>query len=75
MSSNYVFRRLVADNYLNCPDEFIDKFYEYHLHDAYTFDLSEKGGTLPELPVPDAKMIDLPPNSSRIFVNFSSMMS
>jgi cell division protein FtsI (penicillin-binding protein 3) len=56
VSSNYVFRRLVADNYLNCPDEFIDKFYEYHLHDAYTFDLSEKGGTLPELPVPDAKM-------------------
>ena len=56
VSSNYVFRRLVADNYLDCPDEFIDKLYEYNLHDAYSFDVTEVAESKPELPVPDPKM-------------------
>ena len=56
VSSNYVFRRLVADNYLDCPDEFIDKLYEYNLHDAYSFDVTEVAESKPELPEPDPKM-------------------
>ena len=56
VSSNYVFQRLVADNYLDCPDKFISRLYEYNLHDAYRFDLEEKGGTLPGLPKVDPKM-------------------
>lgn len=56
VSSNYVFRRLVADNYLDCPDEFIDKFYEYNLHDGYEFDLRERAQSRPVLPKPDPKM-------------------
>ena len=53
VSSNYIFRRIVADNYMTCPDEFVDRLYEYHLHDSFTFDLTEKGGTSPSLPKPD----------------------
>jgi len=56
VSSNYVFRRIVADCYTDCPEKFIDKFYEYNLHDAYRFDLTEKGETKPELPAPDPEM-------------------
>jgi len=56
VSSNYIFRRIVADNYMTCPDEFVDRLYEYHLHDSFTFDLTEKGGTSPSLPKPDPKM-------------------
>ena len=56
VSSNYVFRRLVADNYLDCPDKFIDKLYEYNLHDAYSFDVTEVAESKPELPTPDPKM-------------------
>ena len=56
VSSNYIFRRIVADNYMTCPDEFVDRLYEYHLDDSFTFDLTEKGGTSPSLPKPDPKM-------------------
>ena len=56
VSSNYVFRRLVADNYLDCPDEFIDKLYEYNLHDAYAFDVTEVAESKPELPEINPKM-------------------
>lgn len=56
VSSNYVFRRLVADNYMDCPEDFTERLYEYHLHDAYTFDLTERGGTKPELPEIDPDM-------------------
>ena len=56
VSSNYVFRRLVADHYLDCPEEFIDRLYEYHLHDSYQFDLNERAQSKPELPASDPKM-------------------
>lgn len=56
VSSNYVFRRIVADNYLDCPDEFVDKLYEYNLHDGYKFDLTEVAQSRPKLPSPDPKM-------------------
>lgn len=55
ISSNYVFRRLVLDNYKEKPEKFIDKLYEYKLNDAYEFDLAEKGGTPSSLPDPDSK--------------------
>ena len=45
ISSNYVFRRLVIDNYQDDPQDFINRLYEYKLNDSYTFDLKEKGGT------------------------------
>ena len=45
ISSNYIFRRLVVDNYRDCPQDFINRLYEYRLNDSYTFDLKEKGGT------------------------------
>ena len=52
ISSNYVFRRLVLDNYGEKPEKFIDKLYEYKLNDAYDFDLEEKGGTSSRVPDP-----------------------
>lgn len=55
VSSNYIFRRIVADNYIQCPEQFVNKLYSYNLHDAYAFDLTEKGSR-PKLPVPDPKM-------------------
>lgn len=56
VSSNYVFQRLVADNYEECPDKFVNKLYEYNLHDSFQFDLREEGGTSPSLPAVDPKM-------------------
>lgn len=55
ISSNYVFRRLVADNYKSDPKAFINRLYDYKLNDAYAFDLEEKGGTKSRLPDPDSK--------------------
>lgn len=55
VSSNYIFRRIVADNYTKCPDRFVNKLYSYNLHDAYRFDLTEKGSR-PSLPVPNPDM-------------------
>lgn len=52
ISSNYVFRRLVLDHYKDNPERFIDRLYEYKLNDAFTFDLTEKGGTASSLPDP-----------------------
>ena len=45
ISSNYVFRRLVIDNYQDNPQDFINRLYDYRLNDSYAFDLKEKGGT------------------------------
>lgn len=55
ISSNYVFRKLVLDNYKDCPEKFIDKLYEYNLNHAYEFDLTEKGGTKSSIPDPESK--------------------
>lgn len=55
ISSNYVFRKLVLDNYKDRPEKFIDKLYEYNLNHAYEFDLTEKGGTKSSIPDPDSK--------------------
>lgn len=55
ISSNYVFRRLVLNHYKDNPQNFVDKLYEYKLHDAYEFDLTEKGGTRSNIPNPGSR--------------------
>lgn len=47
-SSNNVFRRLVIDHYgedETTRKQFTDRLFEYNLHNAYEFDLKEKGGS------------------------------
>ena len=47
-SSNNVFRRLVIDHYgkdEQTKKQFTDRLFEYHLHNAYEFDLKENGGS------------------------------
>lgn len=47
-SSNNVFRRLVIDHYgenAETRKQFTDRLFEYNLHNAYEFDLREKGGS------------------------------
>ena len=55
ISSNYVFRRLVIDNYQEDPQDFINRLYDYRLNDSYTFDLKEKGGTSSRIQQPSSK--------------------
>lgn len=52
ISSNYVFRRLVKDNYENDPEEFINRLHEYNFGEAYDFDLKEVGSASPRIPDP-----------------------
>ncbi len=53
-SSNYVFRRLVYDNYKDRPEEFINTLHQYNFGEAYEFDLTEKGYSKPSIPDPDS---------------------
>lgn len=55
ISSNYVFRKLALNSYGTDPGQFVNRLYEYHLHDAYEFDLHEKGGTKPHITAPESK--------------------
>jgi cell division protein FtsI (penicillin-binding protein 3) len=55
ISSNYVFRRLVKDNYGENPERFIDRLHAYNFGDAYEFDLSEYGSATPSIPDPSGK--------------------
>ncbi len=52
ISSNYVFRRLVKDNYGEHPERFIDRLHAYNFGDAYEFDLTEYGFARPMIPDP-----------------------
>lgn len=52
ISSNYVFRRLVKDNYGEDPEEFINRLHEYNFGDAYDFELKETGSARPRIPDP-----------------------
>lgn len=52
ISSNYVFRRLVKDNYGEHPERFIDRLHAYNFGDAYEFDLKEYGFASPMVPDP-----------------------
>ena len=53
LSSNYVFRYLVKENYGKNPDEYISRLYEYKLGDAFDFELD--GFAKATLPDPKAK--------------------
>ena len=55
ISSNYVFRRLVIDNYKDNPQDFTNRLYDYRLNDSYTFDLKEPGGTSSRIQQPSSK--------------------
>lgn len=50
ISSNYVFRRLVKDNYEKDPHALLTRLHEYRLGETFDFDLKEKGGGSPKLP-------------------------
>ena len=54
ISSNYVFRRLVKDNYGEDPKEFISRLHEYNFGEAYAFDLTESGSSRPRIPDPNS---------------------
>ncbi len=55
ISSNYVFRRLVKDNYGEKPEEFINRLHEYNFGEAYEFDLNETGSAKPSIPDPKSR--------------------
>ena len=55
ISSNYVFRRLVVDNYKDDPQDFVNRLYDYRLNDSYKFDLKEPGGTSSSIKQPRSK--------------------
>lgn len=55
ISSNYVFRRLVVDNYQDAPQDFINRLYDYRLNESYSFDLTEKGATDSRIQLSDSK--------------------
>lgn len=52
ISSNYVFRRLVKDNYGEKPEKFINRLHEYNFGEAYEFELEESGSARPRIPDP-----------------------
>lgn len=54
ISSNYVFRRLVMENYGDNPEKFINRLYEYRMNEI-VFDLEETGSSKPRIPDPAAK--------------------
>lgn len=53
ISSNYVFIKLIYDNYKDNPKRYIDKLYSYKLGEAYDFDIT--GLATPHLPNPESK--------------------
>ena len=55
ISSNYVFRRLVVDNYQKAPQDFINRLYDYGLNKSFDFDLTEKGATPSRIQHSDSK--------------------
>ncbi len=54
ISSNYVFRKLVYDNYSKKPEEFINRLHEYNFGEAYEFELNETGSAKPRIPDPES---------------------
>lgn len=52
ISSNYVFRRLVKDNYGEAPEEFTSRLHSYNLGANFDFELTERGSGKPSIPDP-----------------------
>ena len=55
ISSNYVFRRLVKDNYGENPEEFTSRLHSYNLGANFDFELTERGSGKPSIPDPREK--------------------
>ena len=55
ISSNYVFRYLVKENYSREPKEYISRLYQYHLNENCDCGLVERGGATPHIPDPKGK--------------------
>lgn len=55
ISSNYVFRRLVKDNYGQRPEEFTSRLHSYNLDANFEFELAERGSGKPRIPDPHEK--------------------
>lgn len=50
ISSNYIFRRLIQDNYGDNPNELIARLHSYNMGANFTFELSERGSGKPSIP-------------------------
>lgn len=55
ISSNYVFRRLVKDEYGERPEEFIDRLHTYGFGNSRVFDLHELNANTPRVPDVNSK--------------------
>ena len=54
VSSNYVFRRQVTDNYYGHPDELVTRLHAYNLGGSFSFEIQESGGSKPSIPDPSS---------------------
>lgn len=52
ISSNYVFRRQVTDNYGKNPEELVTRLHSYNLGGSFDFEIKENGGSRPSIPDP-----------------------
>lgn len=52
ISSNYVFRRIVKDNYEDNPSEFTSRMHSYNFGANFDFELTERGSGKPSIPDP-----------------------
>lgn len=55
VSSNYVFRRQVTNNYHKNPDELVTRLHSYNLGGGFSFEIQETGGSKPSIPNPSSK--------------------
>ena len=55
VSSNYVFRRQVTNNYQKNPDELVTRLHSYNLGGGFSFEIQETGGSKPSIPNPSSK--------------------
>ena len=54
VSSNYVFRRQVTDNYYENPEELVTRLHSYNLGGSFSFEIQETGGSRPGIPNPSS---------------------
>lgn len=54
ISSNYVFRRQVTDNYYANPEELVTRLHSYNLGGSFSFEIQETGGSKPGIPNPSS---------------------
>ena len=54
VSSNYVFRRQITDNYHKNPEELLASLHSYNLGGSFSFEIEENCGTSPNIPDPSS---------------------